>query len=165
MAKKTFTFDAVPANVEELKAIPEASLTDNYATVALTMLVLLNYENSVDETHKMLDYLKGPEPLSVYEKQFLKDRLNGKAYVVRSFFEGTSPSNDYTPSKPYKIEVFDNPYSFQDQGYAQLYMQSSGADSPRFIKVRLKPSEGKWYMVENFALSDIRIPVSQDKWA
>ena len=162
---ETFTFDSVPTSVEELKRLPESDLSSPFRTCALTMLVLLNYRENVDETINMLNYLKGPAPMSQYEIQFLRDRLKGREYVAKSFFSGSSPDNNYTPAKPLKITVFDNPYSYKDQGYATLYMESSGADSPRSIQFRLKGSTNEWFMVENFALSDIRIPKNMDPWA
>ena len=37
---KNFTFPVLPKSVEQLKALPEASLTDPYAVAALTIAVL-----------------------------------------------------------------------------------------------------------------------------
>ena len=37
---KTFTFQALPASLADLKALPEASLSDPYATAALSLLAL-----------------------------------------------------------------------------------------------------------------------------
>ena len=165
MQTETFTFNAIPRSVEELKALPEADLSTPFKTCALTMLVLLNYESNVDATIEMLNFLKGPEPMNPFQIQFLRDRLKGKEYVARSFFEGTSPANNYVPSEPFKITVFDNPYSYPEAGWATLHMNSSGADSPRQIKCRLKPSTNQWFLVENLALSDIRTPVAADPWA
>lgn len=162
---ETFTFTKIPSNADELKALPECDLSSPFKTCALTMLVLLNYKNDVEKTIEMLNVLKGPDPISQYERQFLKDRLNGQEYVVSSYFEGTSPDNSYTPEMPYKITVSDNPYSYNDDGWAVLYITSSGADSPRSIKCRLKPSTGQWFMVENLALAGIRTPKEADPWA
>ena len=161
----TFTFNSVPKSVAELQALPESDLSTPFKTCALTMLVLLNYENNQQATIEMLNFLKGPAPMSQFEIQFLKDRLKGKMYVIRSFFEGTSPQNNYAPAEPLKITVFDNPYSYPQEGWATLHLKSTGADSPRQIKCRLKPSTNQWFMVENLALSDIRIPTEADPWA
>lgn len=163
--KETFTFTTIPRSVEELKALPESDLSTPFKTCALTMLVLLNYTNDVNATIEMLNFLKGPDPVNEYQKQFLRDRLQGKDYVVRSFFEGSSPQNNYIPTEPLKITVYDNPYSYPEAGWATLHMDSTGADSPRQIKCRLKPSTNQWFMVENLALSDIRTPAAADPWA
>ena len=52
---KTFEFDKLPENLAELRAMPEAALTDPFATAALTAAVLCHYEKNVDETVEMLD--------------------------------------------------------------------------------------------------------------
>ena len=134
---KTFTFDKLPESVAELQAMPGAALSDPF---------------------------KGPRPLSPFEKQFLRDRLVGKSYVPRSYFAGTSPENNYEPTLPYTITVEENPYSYQNEGYATLWIKSSGADTPRQVQMR-HAKDGRWYLWENFLLPDIRIPASEDPWA
>lgn len=163
--KKTFTFSKLPQNVEELKALPEASMSDPFATAALTVVALCRYGESVQDCIDMLNYLKGPQPLSPFEIQFLRDRLVGKTYKPFSFIKGSSPQNSYTPTQPYTIEVSAGVYAYQEQNYAKLDIVSSGADSPRQVKLREKPSTGQWFLWEQFLLSDIRIPVEQDPWA
>ena len=102
----TITFDKLPNNLEELKAMPQATLNEPEYTAALFIAVMMHYTVNKEETFAMLEYLKGPYGLSSFEKQFLADRMSdGKDYVVRSFFNGTSPENDYTPSMPYTIET------------------------------------------------------------
>ena len=62
------------------------------------------------------------------------------------------------------IIVSENPYSYQNEGYATLYMTSGGADSPRSVQLR-KAKDGKWYLWDQFLLADIRQPDSADPWA
>ena len=113
----------------------------------------------------MLNVLKGPEPLSPFQMQFIRERLGGKMYVVRSYFKGATPENNYCVSAPYEIEVNENPYSYQNEGYATLWLTSSGADNPRPISLRKKPSTGEWFLWEQMLLAQIRTPKSQDPWA
>ncbi len=160
-----FTFAFVPKTLEELQTLPETALDSPYKTAALSLLVLCNYENSVEDTHTMLDFLRGPDPLTPMAKQFLRDRLRGKTYKTFSFFEGALPSNNYKPSLPYTITVTETPYSFVEENWATLYVKSGGADSARPIKLRKKPSTGQWFLNEMFCLSDIRLPESEDPWA
>ena len=40
---ETFTFSALPTNVNELRALPEASLDSAFKTTALTILALCRY--------------------------------------------------------------------------------------------------------------------------
>ena len=159
----TFSFSSLPKTVDELRSVPEASLSTPFMTAALTVAVLCNYENDPQETFNMLNFLKGPQPLSPFEQQFIRDRLRGKMYVARSYFAGTGPRNNYEPSLPYTVTVFDNPYSYQNEGYATLYIRSSGADTERQVKLRRKGNQ--WFLWENFLLPDIRLPAELDPWA
>lgn len=163
--KQTFTFNAIPAALDEFKALPEAALQSPFQTVALTLLALCRYRDDRDAALAMLDFLKGPEAVSPYEKQFLRDRLEGKEYKPFSFFAGAAVENDYTPAVPLTVTVEDNPYSYPDDKYATLYVRSAGADSERPVKLRKKPSTGEWFLNEIQCLSDIRTPKSADPWA
>ena len=162
----TFTFQALPANLSELQALPEAALTDPYATAALSLLALTRFQDSREDSIQMLNFLKGPDNCSPAELQQISDRfMDGKFYKVNSFFEGATPANNYTPAKPFRVKVSSTPYSFDNEGWATLYLHSDGSDSPRPVKLRKKPSTGLWFMVEIQYLGDVRTPVAQDKWA
>ena len=163
--KHEFTFEAIPATLSELQALPEASLDDPFKTTALAVLVLCLYEQDKKTMFEMLDFLNGPDDVSTYTKNFISERLDGKAYKAFSFFKGATPANSYKPEVPYKITVTSNPYSFKEENRAILYVQSSGADAPRGITLRKKPSTGQWFVNDIQILSDIRIPASEDEWA
>lgn len=160
-----FTFNSLPTSVAELQALPEASLDSAFKTAALTVAVLCNFEKNEAVTFEMLDFLKGPENVSNQEKQFIKERLKDKGYKAYSYFDGATPENGYTPNQPYTISVSETPYSFDNENWATLYVKSGGADNPRQIKLRKKPSTGQWFLNEIQCLSDIRLPVQEDKWA
>ncbi len=66
---------------------------------------------------------------------------------------------------PYSITVGTTPYSFDNENWAVMYVTSGGADSPRPVKLRKKPSSGQWFINEIQCLSDIRVPVASDPWA
>ena len=163
--KNTFTFSAIPTSVEQLQSLPEHTLDTPFKTAALTLLVLCHYQNDPAAVIEMLNDLKGPDNMSVFEQQFLRDRLSGKGYKPASYFAGATVENGYTPSVPYTITVEDNPYSYPDANYATMWVRSAGADSPRSIRLRKKPSTGQWFLVEIQCLSDIRIPAAEDPWA
>ena len=162
---ETFSFPALPMSLDDLKALPEASLDSAFKTTALTVLALCRYETDPSAALEMLDFLKGPEQVSTYEKQFIAERLKGKGYKARSFLAGATPENGYQPTTPYTITVSENPYSFDNENWATLYVTSSGADDPRPIKLRKKPSTGQWFLNDIQCLSDIRVPVAEDPWA
>ena len=133
---ESFTFSSLPTSVEELKSLPEASLDSAFKTTALCIAVLCNLEKDANATWEMLDYLKGPEDVNEREKAFIKERLVGKQYKTLSFFKGATPDNGYAPATPYTITVSENPYSFDEENWATLYVTSGGADHPRPIKLR-----------------------------
>lgn len=154
----------MPQTLEQFKALPQAAMDTPFKTAALTVVALCFYPKDRQLCFDMLAYLKGPAGLSGIDKQFINDRFMDKDYIPRSYFEGATPENDYKPSMPYTIEVSDNPYSYQNEGYATLYIKSGGADSARQVQLR-KAKDGKWYLWEQFLLSDIRKPESADPWA
>ena len=162
---ETFTFSALPATLSDMNALPEATLDSAFKTTALTILALCRYEQDQAAAIEMLNFLKGPEDVSTYEKQFIGERLKGKEYKARSFLAGATPENNYQPTTPYTITVSENPYSFDNENWATLYVTSGGADSPRPIKLRKKPSTGQWFLNDIQCLADIRVPVAEDPWA
>ncbi len=161
--ERTFTFNTLPENAAALLAMPEAALPDPFTAAALAAAVLCRYEADPSACIEMLNLLRGPRPLSVMETQFLRDRLGGKGYKPFSFFAGAVPANNYTPALPYTVTVRDNPYSYQNEGYATLYLTSGGADNPRPVTLRKKGEQ--WMLWEQMLLADIRVPAKDDPWA
>ena len=158
--------NALSKSLDELKAIPQAALTVPEEVAALTVAALALYPQNPAETEKMLDFLRCPRPLNGTDKQFLRDRFRGKDYLIRSYFLGSCPENNYTPAQPYRVAVSENAYSqaqFAD-GYLTLYVACSGADSLRPLKLRHKPSTGQWFLWEQQLLTGIRIPQEADPW-
>lgn len=157
-------FPALPDTFEQFCSLPQASLATPFDTAAMTVLAFCFYPENKESSLKMLDFLRGPRPMSVMDKQFIQDRFRDKDYVPRSYFEGATPDNNYLPAEPYSIVVSENPYSYQNDGYATLYITSGGADSPRSVQLR-KAKDGRWYLWEQFILADIRKPESENPWA
>lgn len=163
--KETFTFEKLPQTLEELMALKEAELKTPYQAAALAVVALCTYAKNPAITFEMLEFLNGPDEVSAYTKQFIKDRLTDKDYLPLSFFEGAKPENNYTPVVPYKITVFSNSYSFTEENWGTVYVTSGGADNPRSIKVRKKPSTGQWFVNDIQIMAGIRVPQSADPWA
>ena len=158
--EKTFEYDKLPQSVEELKYMSD--LKDEYEVAAMVVLALCHYEKDVDKTIEMLNYLKGPLELSNIDKQFLRDRLVDKKYLMRSYLVGTSVENNYIPTIPYTVTVRDNPYSYSQDGYVTLYITSSGADSDRSVKLRKKADQ--YFLWQNNLMVGIRLPKEEDPW-
>ena len=157
-------FNSLPETYEQFISLPQAKLSTPFETAAMTVLAFCYYPLNKDLCLQMLDYLRGPRPLSGYDKQFIRDRFMDKDYVPRSYFEGATPDNDYQPKEPYTIIVSDNPNSYVNEGMTRLFLRSGGADSLRQIDLR-KAKDGKWYLWEQYILSDIRQPESSNPWA
>lgn len=165
-AHMEITFDSLPSNLDELKALPYASLSEPEYGAALFLASMMNYVNNREETFKMVEFLYGPSGLSTYTKQFLNDRLqDGKEYKIRSFLKGSSPENNYEPSVPLTTVDIVRRSDSMVEGRCRLFLRSTGADSDREIRMRLKPSTNQWFIEDQMLLADIRIPVSSDPWA
>ena len=162
----TITWNRLPKNLEEMKALPQADLKSPEGTAALTIAALNVYPENAEECYRMLDFLRGPRPLSNMEKQFIRDRfMDGKNYLARSYFKGATPKNEYKPDEPFTLVFSDSAAQIAEEGYKILNVKSGGADSPRSITLRNKPSTGEWFLWEQMLLAGIRIPESQDAWA
>ena len=173
---RKITFTSLPTTADELKAMPEFTLKDPFVVAGLVILALNAYTVNKDECYAMLDVLKGPEPISGMDKQFIRERFSEKDYVPRSYFEGATPENDYTPAEGkdengnecVAITVKENPYSRDNEGYLRLLLKSGGADSERPIMLRTKPSTGEWFLFSDSykgLLAGIRVPKSSNPWA
>lgn len=157
-------FADIPESLEAFKSLPQAALSMPFDTAAMTVVALSVYPADKELCFRMLDYLRGPRPMSGMDKQFIADRFCDKDYVPRSYFEGATPNNDYMPATPYTVTVKSDPHSYDEQGIAKLFIPSGGADSPRPIKLR-QAKDGKWYLWEQFLLAGIRQPESSNPWA
>ena len=163
--RETFTFDALPESVEQLQSLPQASLDSPFKTAALTVCALCAYGADKQTGIEMLNWLRGPRPLTGYDISFLDDRFRGgKTYIPFSYFLGAPPENDYTPKAPFTVVVESNHTSATEQGYMKLFIPCAGADSPRPIKLRMK-GDGRWFLWEQYLMTDIRQPKSADPWA
>lgn len=161
-----FTFAALPESLEEMQALPEASLDTPFKTAALTVLALCAYAADKEVGTEMLNWLRGPRPLNGQDISFLNDRFrDGKTYLPFTYFAGATPDNGYTPAQPYTIAIESNHTSDDEAGYMKLFIPCGGADSPRPIKLRQRGSDGKWFLWEQYLLTAVRIPKAEDPWA
>ena len=157
-------FSRLPDTYEEFTALPQAALSTPYDTAAMVVLALCFYPQDPALSMKMYEFLSGPRTINPMEYSFIKDRFRDADYVPRSYLKGAVPANDYKPSEPYTVTVSETPYTYQNEGYATMYLTSGGADSQRFVNLR-KAKDGKWYLWEQFILVGIRAPESSNPWA
>lgn len=136
-----------------------------YDAAAYAIAAIIRYTEDKEAGEAMINKIKGPEPLNARERQILKERLNGKEYIARSYVLGTSPANGYTISAPIRIEISENSYSYIEAHYAKLFVKSSGADSPRPVVLREKPSTGEWFLWRHESLLvGTRQPAGSSAW-
>ena len=134
---------------------------------ALFLCALALFERDKEAGTAAMNLLRGPKPMTPYDCQFLRDRLRGKSYLPLAYFEGATPGNNYQPRVPYMLNVLADPRPQDvEPGYLRVFLTTSGADSPRPMKLRQKVSTGEWFLWEySSILSGIRIPVAEDSWA
>ena len=160
-------FPFLPSDLEQMRTLPQATLDQPWKTAALTAAALCVWPTAQDMATDMLNWLSGPRPLTAYDIQFIRDRLRGKDYLPRSYFSGATPENNYTPVQPLAVTVIETAHSNDQgaEGYITLYLDCGGADSPRPIRLRHKPSTGQWFLWEQQLLAGIRIPAAADPWS
>ena len=161
---QTFTFQALPESLAQMQALPEAALTDPFQTAALTVCALCAYAADKTIGTEMLNWLRGPRPLSPYDISFLNDRFMDGHYVPFSYFAGAVPANDYTPAQPYSLTFEAGPYADANPGYKKLHIRSGGADNPREVLLR-RTADGRWLLWDQFLMLSIRQPRGDDFWA
>ena len=162
--KKTFAFPTLPESLEEMQVLPEATLEDPFQTAALTVCALCAYAADKCIGTKMLNWLRGPRPLSPHDLSFLNDRFRDGINIPFSYFKGAVPGNDYTPSQPFTLTIEAGLYADANPGYKKLFIRSGGADNAREVVLRMR-GDGKWFLWDQFLLVGIRDPKSADPWA
>lgn len=162
--KQTFTFADLPETLAQMQAMPEAALKDPFQTAALTVCALCVYSGYPQVGTEMLNWLLGPRPLSPMDISFLNDRFREGHHVPFSYFQGATPENDYTPTRPLTLTIEAGPYADANPGYKKLHIRSGGADNAREIVLRQK-GDGTWLLWEQVLLLSIRQPKSADPWA
>ena len=163
---ETFIFGKLPTSLAEFQAMPEAKLDNPYRTAAMTMVALCAYAQNKQAGVDMLNYLRGPRPMSPMDIQFMDDRFRGDGKKIPfSYFEGANPGNNYKPTEPMSIQIREQAHSFDTDGYARFDLRSGGADSPRQIVLRKKESSGEWFLWEQQVMVGIKPAKEDDPWA
>lgn len=162
----SFVFGALPESLAEMQALPEASLDTPFKAAALTVCALCAYAADRQIGTEMLNWLRGPRPMNGQDISFLNDRFrDGKTYLPFTYFKGATPDNNYTPDEPFTLTINKTSTSETEPGYMKLFIPCGGADSPRPIKLRMRGSDGKWFLWEQSLLTGVRTPKADDPWA
>ena len=168
--KITYTFNALPRNIEELKTLEvndrEYFKSPHFVT-ALFICCLNRLPDNSTDTWEMINYLR-THTATVGEDNIMKISKDNTQNVVqnllendthgfpsvnglRSYFAGSSPDNQYThtPTTPYQVTIVEKSdvYTTKDGNlYARLYVESSGYDDP-VGPLKLRKVEGHDWLV------------------
>ena len=77
--RETFTFQTLPESVEQMRALPEAAMDTPFKTAALTVCALCAFATDQAVGTDLLNFLRGPRPLTGQDISFIKDRFRGGA--------------------------------------------------------------------------------------
>lgn len=163
--RKVITISHLPQTLAEFKAMPQMDLRKPENTVVMFLCAANLWTIDKASGEDAINLLSNPKrQMTNFDKQFLRDRLGDKHYLPRSYFEGASPDNNYTPSQPLSVRILpDGRPQDVEAGYKRLFLKSGGADSNRYIKLREK--DGIWYLWEYFGLlPGIRLPKAEADW-
>ena len=164
----TYTFNALPRNMEELKTLEVNSreyFKSPYFVTALFICCLNRITDNSSDAWHMINYLR-THTATVGENNIFKvsnvamqdivQRLTYKdpnGYPVsnglRSYFAGSSPDNQYTPTTPYQLTVVEKSDAYTTEDgilCAKLYVKSSGSDY-LIGPLRLRKVEGHDWLV------------------
>ncbi len=158
-------FDTLPSSISEFTTLVNEGLTAPEKTCALFICAVNILAQNIHEGLDAIDLLKGPQPLSAFDKSWFKDRISDKQYLARAYFNGASPENNYTPTKPYTLTFIRDPRPQDcEAGYTRLQIKTPAFDSPRYLKLRQKGEN--WYIWDvNSIMVGIRMPKQDDPWA
>lgn len=158
------TLDPFTKDEETFRRMAEDMNKKPETAAALLFVALQSFIEDKERGVKMLNILYNPkQPISNQDISFLKDRFFDKPYLIKSYFNGATPANNYTPDEPYTVELERN-NMYEQPGFANIFVRSGGADSPR--KIILRQKGDVWY-IWNYSsiVSGIRKPADEDPWA
>ncbi|NLB83534.1 MAG: hypothetical protein GX791_04735 [Synergistaceae bacterium] len=151
----------LPQNYSEFKARYQSEGRTMEGAAHLYFEAVFSYlnENTRGEASKMLRYaMYLPMPLeqsNSYKTFVERMKPSEFHYIFRSFSEGTSPETSYAMSPDnFKLKIVS---TRKESDFIQLFLRSSGADSPRSIW--MQEHDGLWYTINNASTySQVREP-------
>lgn len=142
---------ALPKDYREFKARYQEEGRTMEGAAHLYFEAVFSYLNESTRTEgaKMLRYaMYLPMPLEQSNNyRTFVERLNDSDfhYIFRSFAAGTTPENSYAMS-PHNFKL-DFVSKRKESDFIQLFLRSSGADSPRSLW--MQEQNGLWYTINN----------------
>ena len=166
----TYTFNALPRNIEELKTLEVDNrkyFESQYFVTALFICCLNRIADNSADAWEMINYLRthtatvgqnginlvsNADMQNIVQSNLVGKDGNGFPVVngLRSFFAGATPENLYTPSTPYKVTVVEAAADpiLTENGvtYARLHVISGGADSAQGPLMLRKTNNHGWLL-------------------
>jgi hypothetical protein len=171
-AQKVIETDKIPATIEEFLAFRDKVAQTPEGGASVFAMAINMYVQNKELGMKALtialdksqlskgDVYKGYRPPSSLD--FHLKNLSGKPYIARSYVVGTTPEGGYKLPSEIKFKLSQNSYSKASNGDVKVFVQCSGADSPRPVTVR-KNNRGLWKAVNyNSLFVGIRAPAVDD---
>ena len=181
-----YTFDRLPETLEDIKsffAAKEKIETDENGTVwnyggfnamAANICAACTFKGGSnpsdpmfekDPSREMFEYINGPAEKSDIAKVQWETAVTSMKQAIqtcgenvyKSFFNGATPDNNYTPGEPYVLEMYKGPYYIESKETItgtrpttyMILVKSGGEDSERYIDVYEQEENGIWYSFEN----------------
>ena len=168
LKKITYTFNALPRNIEELKTLEvndREYFNSPHFVTALFICCLNRLPDNSSDAWNMINYLR-THTATVGENNIMKmykgDMQNIVQFLLepddngfpssnglRSYFAGSSPDNQYTPTTPYRVTIVEKSdvYTTEDGILcAKLYVESSGSDN-LMGALKLRKIDGHGWLV------------------
>ncbi len=159
----TYTFTKLPTTLDGLKRIRRNADNDYFAPMAMGIVAMTTYETMTSPDaqydHPIYDYF---EYINGDIFEITKPARSGIYYSMKPtlekgkycYFQGASPSNSYTPNKPYTFKLVLGPYKIGAKEDSIAYgptperlmilVSFAGDDSQRYMDV-WRSSNGNWY--------------------
>jgi hypothetical protein len=161
-AQTTLTFDSIPATVEEFIILRDTMGTTPEGGAVLTVIAMLRFADDPVAGMTFFTVMlvndgsqhrgtakggyKGLEPSA--GNQMMINKLADAPWLARSYVTGATPENGYAlPAAPWTITIMRRADSDQPDGSVKLFVVSSGADTPRPIRLK-KNDKGIWKIAE-----------------
>lgn len=185
--KATVTLNRLPTDFAAFKKLYDTAAVEPQGAAALFVVALGLYRDNPDEGERAIAYTlfdkfaDNAEKIPPMERSFLKQKLlntdsYAQPYIPNAYFQGAVPSNGYTPSKPYTVNVVVNAaQSYQPLSRAQAFviplkLKTYGKDwnnNPNRLHhvAVIKPRNGKTYQILRFKdlLTGVLAPDLTDK--
>ena len=135
-------------------------LADPYMVAALTVETLEAFSADRERCFRQLALLRGPLRLLPRDRETLRQALEHKSWLPRSYYEGAVPENGYTPASPRTVVCEESPLAALDVDILRVELRCGGDPLPRSINLRKRGDE--YYIWDYANLLIDPLPISEN---